>query len=279
MNESEVMIHLQRINSFHLQNQLQIQSALLRNQLLASSRYADPRCLNRFEYEIFSQCGEDGIINEIFNRIGLTNRYFVEFGAGNGIQNNSAALILRNWYGLWIDADPKNAEIIQNKYKQVINRRQLTFLQAFITTENIEDLFKQADVPQEPDLLSVDIDGNDYWIWKNIVSFNPRVVICEYNARYGPDLKWVMRYNPAHQWNGSSYYGASLKSLELLASQKGYRLVACNLAGINAFFIRGDLFTEQFTSLSTSEDHFEPQRSFLMQEPVQRPDFGPFESC
>lgn len=268
-----------RLTSFHLHQSLELQAVAYRENLIATQKkYEDPTSLNRFEYEIFSQCGEDGIVDEIFRRIGATNRYFVEFGAGNGLQNSTTALLLKNWVGLWMEADPGNGEIIQKKFASLLTKHRLSFQSTFITAENIEELFRQADTPESFDLLSIDIDGNDYWIWKSITHYSPRVVMCEYNPRYGSDLKWVMRYNPEHRWNGSCYYGASLKSLELLGREKGYKLVACNIAGVNAFFVRNDLVGAHFSPPFTSEFHYEPQRTFLLKTPLQKNDFGDFES-
>lgn len=268
-----------QLTNFRLHQSLELQAVAYRENLIATQKkYEDPTCLNRFEYEIFSQSGEDGIIDEIFRRIGADNRYFVEFGAGNGLQNSTAALLLKNWVGLWMEADPGNGEIIRKKFASLLLKHRLSFLSSFITAENIEELFGQADVPESFDLLSIDLDGNDYWIWKTITHYSPRVVMCEYNPRYGSDLKWVMKYNPAHRWNGTCYYGASLKSLELLGREKGYKLVACNTAGVNAFFVRNDLVGAHFSPPFTSEFLYEPQRTFLIKSPLQRNDFGDFES-
>lgn len=273
---------LQRLSSLSL---LQLRSLVdlevdrFRIELLnTNSRYKDAANLNRFEHSVFSQCGEDGIIEEIFKRIGHTNRYFVEFGAGNGLQNCTASLLLQNWFGLWIESEPNNVQSITSKFNSLILRHSLTFRQHFVTAENIENIFSDADVPEEFDMLSIDIDGNDYWIWNAITNFHPRVIVCEYNGRFGPGIQWVMKYNPEHIWSGTSYYGASLKSLELLGKKKGYTLVGCSLSGVNAFFVRQDLVMDQFSKNSSSENHFEPQRHFLIREPVQPNDFGPFEN-
>jgi hypothetical protein len=276
---AEQLEKISRMTNYNLSNLLDLEATKIRNELFASDqKYSDPLRLNKYEFEIFSQCGEDGVINEIFKRIGITNQHFAEFGAGNGLQNSTAALILKNWTGAWIESDKKNIELINAKYNAQILRHRLILREAFITTENIEELLNEMDIPQEFDLMSIDIDGNDYWVWKAIVKFKPRVVICEYNGRFGADLKWVMRYNASHTWNGSSYYGASLKSLEILGAQKGYSLVGCNLAGVNAFFVRNDLVEGKFATPFTSENHFEPQRHFLIRDKIQRNDFGPFET-
>ena len=270
--------HLQLANYRHHQ-MLELQATTYREHLIATGKkYEDPASLNRYEYEIFSQCGEDGIIDEIFRRIGATNRYFIEFGAGNGLQNSTAALLLKNWVGVWIEADQTNAATIRNKFAAPLTKHRLTLLSSFITAENIETLFEEAGAPGEFDLMSIDLDGNDYWVWNAVTRFTPRVVVVEYNPRYNRDLKWVMQYNPGHRWNESCYYGASLKSLELLGREKGYKLVACNLAGVNAFFVRNDLVGAHFSPPFTAEFQYEPQRSFLIKTPLQKNDFGEFVS-
>src|SRR5439155_12828509 len=119
--------------------------------------------------------------------------------------------------------------------------------QAAVTSRNIEDLLAAHQVPTDFDVLSIDIDGNDYWVWKAITRWQPRVVIIEYNAAHPPPVKWVMRENLDHRWSGTNYFGASLTSLSLLGRQKGYSLVATDSRGINAFFVRSELVNpEQF---------------------------------
>ena len=145
-----------------------------------------------------------------------------------------------------------------------MNKKKLTIKQAFITKENIQEIFKESNVPIEFDLLSIDIDGNDYWVWQALNQYRPRVVIIEYNSTIGPSIEWIMKYNSEHSWDKTNYFGASLKALELLGQQKGYKLVGCNLAGINAFFVRDDLVEDKFTSPFTSENHFEPMRNYLL---------------
>lgn len=224
-------------------------------------KYSDPRSLTKHEHRLFSQNGEDGIINEIFNRIGTTNKYVVEFGGGEGLENNSSLLILNGWQGLWMEANEKHFNTLRKNFSKYIDEGKLQVKNSFIYAENIESLFKEANVPTEPDLLSVDIDGNDYWVWKAIENYSPRVVIIEYNASLGPCLNWTIKYNPEHVWNDRSiYYGASLKTLELLGKEKGYKLVGCTFSGVNAFFVREDLVKDKFLEPYTSENHYEPVR-------------------
>lgn len=241
----------------------QIQADKCIEELLASPRYSDPKRLNRWEHKVFSQAGEDGIIAEIFRRIGTTNRVFVELAPGDGLENNTRYLLSSGWSGLWIEANPgRVGEIVKNQ-SRAIEQGTLRLLHGFVTAENIESLFKKADVPEEFDLLSIDIDRNDYWAWKEIRRYQPRVVVIEYNAIFPPPCEWVVEYAPDAAWDGTSNCGASLAALGDLGASKGYKLVGCNLAGVNACFVRDDLAGENFCSPFTAENHYEPPRYYL----------------
>ncbi len=242
-------------------------------------KYDNPKKLNRYEFKVFSQAGEDGIISEIFNRIGTTNKFFVEFGVGNGLENNSAYLLVKGWQGYWIEGSERFCQSIRQSFEDLIANQQLTLKNTFITGENIEDLFRKGNVPTELDLLSIDIDGNDYWVWQAITNYRPRVVILEYNAIYPPESSWVMQYNPSHQWKYNSHMGSSLKALEKLGHQKGYKLVACSFSGVNAFFVREDLLADHFCSPFSAENHYEPARYFLCSQKAGHPrTFGKFKT-
>ncbi len=117
---------------------------------------------------------------------------------------------------------------------------------AFITRENIVALFEQTDVPNDLDLLVIDIDGNDYWVWQELRRYQPRVAVIEYNASYPPPREWVMPYDPDYVFDGTNYAGASLASLDLLGRNLGYCLVGCDPDGVNAFFVREDLVEDKF---------------------------------
>lgn len=181
----------------------------------------------------YSQNGEDGIIAAIFAKIGTTNRFCVEFGVEDGLQCNCRYLLKhRGWTGLLMDGGAWPPE---NNVKQ-----------EFVTAENIEPLFQKYNVPPEFDLLSIDIDGNDYWVWRAITHFHPRVVIMEYNANKGPDASVTIPYDPTFHWDGSDYQGVSLKALEKLGREKGYTLVATDRNGVNAFFVLDALVPDNF---------------------------------
>jgi hypothetical protein len=249
---------------------------LLIRQLLADPKYEDPKRLERFGFKAYSQNDEDGIIQEIFQRIGIKHHAFIEFGVGNGLENNTVYLLYQGWGGLWIDGSPQLCEVIAKRIQPVVPLA-LTVVNQFITVENINDLFVQNGFEGEIDLLCIDIDGNDYHIWNAIESVSPRVVVIEYNAKFHPPVNWTITYNPAHEWRGTDYFGASLKALEILGLKKGYRLVGCNLAGVNAFFVREDLVGDRFAAPFTAENHYHPPRYYLLPFYSQlghRPDFG-----
>ncbi len=232
------------------------------NQLKINPKYHSLLSLNHFEYQIHSQSGEDGIIQEIFRRIGVTNNYFIEFGASSGTENNTSNLLNLNWLGLWIEIDKDLFQILNQKFNSKIQDNKLKIINAAVTAENIQSLFAQANVPKEIDLLSIDIDGNDYWVWKAITDYNPRVVIMEYNQSKGPTEEYFMPYNPDFFWDGThGNYGISLKSVELLGKEKGYNLVGCGILGPNAFLVRKDLCKDLFQEPYTSEFHFSPANS------------------
>lgn len=274
---------LNNTNKALLKNQASLKNIMIEdyiyNHLTNNPKYSEPKKLNKYEFKAYSQSGEDGIIQEIFRRIGATNQYFVEFGVGVGLENNTAFLLTSGWQGLWIEGSDQYCKRIKEKFTDILNNRQLTLINNFVDAENIEFLFKQGNVPEELDLLSIDIDGNDYWIWKVINQYRPRVVIMEYNAVYPPQVSWTIQYNPNHRWDYSSYMGASLLALEKLGTYKGYKLVGCSFTGINAFFVRDDLVNDQFLEPYTAENHYEPARYFLCDQTAGHPrSFGKFET-
>ena len=218
-----------------------------------SQNYPVPRNIDSFGYKVYSQNDEDGIINEIFKRIGTTDKTFVEFGVQDGLESNCHFLLFNGWRGLWIDGSEENIKKLKEYFKKPISTQQLTAVNAFITVDNINELIGRNGFNGEIDLLSIDIDGNDYWIWQAIKCIQPRVVVIEYNAKFPPPCEWIMEYNPNHVWDESDKYGASLKSLELLGDNLGYRLIGTNTCGVNAFFVRKELAKDLFPEPPTSE--------------------------
>jgi hypothetical protein len=242
--------------------------------LLASTRYADPKRLARYEHQVFSQNGEDGIIDEIFRRIGTGERYFVEVGVGNGLQNNTAYLLWRNWSGLWVDGNHAQLQQAQQHFKEVIDAGRLRIVASMVSGRNIAELLGRVSIPSEFDLLSLDIDRNTWFLWQALKGLRPRVVIVEYNSTVPPSHEWCVTDVPDAIWNGSHYFGASLKAFEQLGTQLGYSLVGCDTVGANAFFVRNDLVGEHFASPFTAENHYEPPRYYLVRQAGHPPKFS-----
>ena len=196
------------------------------------------RSINTFESRAMSENGEDGIIKEIFFRIGHSKR-FVEFGAADGTESNAAVLAqYYGWSGLLIEGDPASCEKLR---KRLAGRDDVVILNEMVSRENIAELFRRANVPSEFDLLSIDIDGNDYWVWGALRDYKPRVVVIEYNATIEPERFWTIRYDANHLWKRDRYFGASLAAMAHRGNQLGYALIGTAVGGRNAFFIRRDL--------------------------------------
>lgn len=234
-------------------------------------RLLSPLSLAPYGYKIYSQNDEDGIIREIFRRIGTATKTFVEIGAGNGLENNTVSLLFEGWKGLWVEASPQHAEKIERCLPETIKRGDLTLVQARVNKANVNELLSSSGCKTELDLLSIDIDGNDWHVFNAIKGVAPRVVVIEYNAKFVPPLEFCMDYDEAHQWQGDDCYGASLQFLQLRMAEKGYALVGCNLTGSNAFFVRSELAADKFAQPNTAKNHFEPARHALCGLPSGHP--------
>jgi len=202
--------------------------------------------INKFGIKIYSQNDEDGIILYILKHIGVKTKKFVEVGVENGIECNTTNLLKNfDWSGAQIEGNKKLYDNAKIQLKKVLGKKikNLKLLNIFVTKKNINQILKKYS-GKEIDLLSIDIDGNDFWIWKAINCVKPRLVVIEYNSFFGPNISATIKYNPQFSWdhyNNKPYYGASLKALEKLGKQKKYSLVGVDKNGVNAFFIRNDL--------------------------------------
>jgi hypothetical protein len=206
----------------------------------------EPISLDRAEFRVFSQFGDDGIIQYVISRLNLPldQRRFIEFGVENYREANTRFLLLNNnWTGLVMDGSEENITTIRNE--PLYWRNNLTALARFITRENINSLIEGADFGGRVGILSIDVDGNDYWIWESISVVDPAVVIVEFNGIFGGREAVTIPYQAdflrqkAHY--SFLYWGTSLKALCLLAEQKGYAWIGCNSAGNNAYFVRDEL--------------------------------------
>ena len=211
-----------------------IRELLLRSPATASH-------LSAFELKVFSQNGEDGIVAEITRRLGIETGYFVEFGIESGAEGNCVFLAnILGWRGLFLEGDAAMFAELNRKYRFNPN---VATANALMSPENIDDVFRAQAVPDDFDLLAIDVDGNDYWVWQGLRSYRPKVVIIEYNAALDPSKLLVQPFRN-EGWDGTSYFGASLGAMRALAAEKGYRLVYTELSGVNAFFVRADLAAE-----------------------------------
>jgi hypothetical protein len=236
----------------------------------------DLPALNEVGFKVFSQADEDGILLYIFSIIGTINKRCVEIGAGKGVECNTANLIINHgWYGLLIDGDKTNIKKGRKYYKT--NPHTSLFPpvleHAWITRENVNQVLESQDFKGEIDLLSIDVDGIDYWIWEAIDIVTPRVVAIEYQDIIGPEkaltIPYIENFNATKypMTNGMpNYCGASLPAMVKLAKKKGYRLVGCNRYGYNAFFIKNSLAQNEIPEISISDCFTHPKVTWGMQE-------------
>jgi len=236
--------------------------ALVRD-ILRDARYADPLRLERCGRKLYSQNDEDGIIAEIFRRIGERSRRFVEIGVEQGTENNTLALLYGGWSGVWVEGVEPYVRAIRERFPRWTADGRLRVVPAIVTAENVDSLLLAADAGGEVDLLSIDIDGNDYYVLEALTAVRPRAVVAEYNARFAPPIRWRMPYDPGFRWDGSDHFGASLQSLGELMSGRGYALVGCNLTGNNAFFVRRELAQGKFQEPFDAANHYQPARYYL----------------
>jgi len=196
------------------------------------------------EFRVFSQWGEDGIIQHLLKYVLVNRPIFVEFGVENYTESNTRFLLTNNhWAGLIIDGSAENIDYV--KRDSIYWASNLKAEHSFITKGNINNLLSRNGIEGDIGLLSVDIDGNDYWIWQAIDAISPRIVICEYNSHFGSSAEVTIPYDEAFVRGAAHfsqiYYGASVAALCSLGAGKGYSLVASNAAGNNVFFVRNDL--------------------------------------
>jgi hypothetical protein len=199
--------------------------------------------LTPYELSVFSQNGEDGVLAEIFHRLGRRKGHFVEIGA-QGTEANCLFLAdALGWSGMFVDASEERAAQLERRYRP---RPDVVAVCRKVTAENVEEVLENGGAPTELDLLSLDVDGNDYWIWAAVQRYRPAVVVTEYNASLDAESPLVQEYAPTSTWDGSEYFGANLAAFNELGRRKGYRLVHADLTGVNLFFVRDDLAGDRF---------------------------------
>jgi hypothetical protein len=199
-----------------------------------------PERLTAGRFRLLSQNQEDGILWALFSHIGTTAKRFVELGSGASGGNAAMLAGEFGWTGLLIEGDRGKVEYAGRRFPRT------TAVCAWVTPETVNPLLEQHGYAGEVDLLSVDIDGNDYWVWQAITVCSARVVMLEYNSMFGPDRAVTVPYDPtfSRKDHRFCYYGASLAAMTRLSARKGYRLVAVEPTGVNAFFLRNDVAPE-----------------------------------
>lgn len=210
------------------------------------------------EFRVFSQWGEDGIIQHLIRRVPIPRDVCVEIGVETYEEANTRFLVRNdNWSGVLIDASEWCIERIRTS--RVYWLHDLRAIRAFVSRENVNDVLRDAGVSGEIGLLSIDIDGMDYWVWDALDVVSPAIVVVEYNHRFGPDASVTVPYRPDFDRRTAHpsilYYGASLRALCRLGERKGYAFVGAGTAGLNAFFVRRDLLPEDLPA-RTPDDGF-----------------------
>ncbi len=244
--------------------------------VLYRQHYQLNNALLRFKdigFRVHSQHEEDGILLYIFSLIGTTNKRCVELCAGNGIECNTANLVIHHrWIGLMFDGDEKNVEAAKKFYSANLDTKYWppTIAKEWITRGNINRLIQENGFNGEIDLLSLDIDGVDYWLWEEISCIAPRVVVLEFNHLWGSDVSVTVPYRDDFRaeftCHGSDYAGASLKAFVKLGRKKGYRLVGTNAIATNAFFIRNEIGCDWLPEIDASSCFNHPRAQFGMKE-------------
>ncbi len=217
-----------------------------------------PITINETEFKVFSQWGDDGIIDWLIKNIDIDkeSEKFIEFGVENYREANTRFLMMKNnWSGLILDGNSQNIKEIKNSYYYWMY--DLTAKFSFVTADNINKIISEWTSQKDIGLLHIDIDGNDYWIWEAIKCIEPIIVIIEYNALFGNDRFITVPYSCGFYRTKSHYsnlfFGASLPALYNLGVKKGYTFIGCNLAGNNAYFVRNDKVNDNLPIVSLQE--------------------------
>lgn len=204
--------------------------------------------LSDIEFKVYSQWGEDGIIEYLVSKLPIENKFFIEFGVENYNESNTRFLMMnRNWGGVIIDGSEKNIEYVKNR--DYFWKYDLHPISSFITKENINDLISnkllELGIPKDIGILSVDIDGVDYWVLREIKSIEPSIIICEYNSVFNNDYPLTVPYDKdfvrENYHYSNLYWGANLKAFDDLLSKRGYVYIGSNQQNSNAFFVKKEL--------------------------------------
>jgi hypothetical protein len=231
-------------------DEIKINQGLILGELL---RQKQSQSLSDYEFKVFSQWGEDGIIQHLIGKLDIVNRTFIEFGVEDFFESNCRYLLMKDyWQGFVIDGSSANIARLKSSY--FFWKYPLQARASFVTRENVASLLEESGFDQDVGILSIDIDGVDFYVLEKLDAWRPRILIVEYNGIFGSRRAVSVPYSPdfrrsAQHWS-NLYYGASLRAFHHLASSRNYALVGVNSAGSNAFFVRRDVLNEHVHELS-----------------------------
>ena len=255
-----------KINKWNEQDKLKL---ILGKQLCFLQKQENIIHLKEAGFSIFSQFGEDGIINYLTEKIPIRNKFFIEFGMENYNEASTRFLLMnKNWSGLVMDGSEKNIDYV--KKREYFWRYDLTAISRFITKENINSIINgmlvELEIKPDIGLLNIDIDGVDYWVLKEISCIEPVIIVCEYNSIFGNKIPLTVPYDEnfirSNYHYSYLYFGANLKSFEIILNQKGYVYVGSNGENTNAFFCKKEIAEKHIPELiQKSDDNFEPTKA------------------
>lgn len=233
-------------NSYEITRNIDIQSILIAKILIHHQKLIKSNNINDYEFKVFSQFGDDGIIQYLIDNVEIkkNERKFIEIGVGDYSESNTRFLLMKDyWEGLILDGS-KKILTVKKKYYDLIWKNKLKVGCEWITKDNINDIIQKYKCDNDVGVLSIDVDGNDYWIWKNINIIKPIIVVIEYNSLFGKKNKTLVPYFENFQrysaHKSGLYWGSSVSALVDLGRSKGYDLVGGNSAGVNLYFVRND---------------------------------------
>lgn len=213
--------------------------------------------INEYEARAYSQDGEAGILNFLINLLGVKPHFLVEIGTG--LQSNCNNLLrFHSWRGVLIDGATWVCDVLGYRLEE----KNVQILNTFVTQENIDELLRESRAPRRIGILSIDIDGMDYHVWKAIEWLIPKIVVIEYNASLGPDLSVTVPYKADFNRFDihPGYHGASLVAMTRLAATKGLALVGCESAGCNAFYVDRELLSSELPEVTPAQVYYPHRR-------------------
>jgi hypothetical protein len=250
----QASIEATRIHTWHSKETAH--ASLLASLVGADTRNADPKRLARYYAQVYSQHCEDGFIAEIFSRIGTRSRTFLEIGVEDGLENTTRLLLEQGWCGIWVEGDVVKANRARTTFSDFIEKGELKIITAHIGRENVNKILDDFQIPMEFDMISIDIDQNTTHIWREL-NRRSRVICIEYNACLPPSVPIEVPYDAETIWDGTNWFGGSLKVIEMIGRKKGMSLVGCDPFGANAYLISEDEVGQKFAAPFTAENHYE----------------------